>query len=232
MSLFSRWRRPTLAPDEQQRLEALLGRAPPGEAIAPAEAQWVVADVESTGLDLSKDRLIAIGAVRVSATRLRLDDAFHVVLRQAEASSAANILVHRITDAEQLGGGAPVDALLGFREYVGDAHLVGFRAPFDESMIGNAERTFLGRRVRRTWLDLAYLAPALGFGTSGRRVDLDDLLARLGIEAYERHDALADAVATAQLLLVLLDAARAQGVASVGALRTLAEAERWLQQAR
>jgi len=232
MSLFSRWRGPALAPADAQRLATLLERAPGSDAVGPSEAEWVVADVESTGLDLSRDRLIAIGAVRVSAARLRLGEPFHAVLRQPQASSTANILVHRITDAEQLGGIAPVEALLAFREYVDGAHLVGFRAPFDESMIGAAERAYLGRRLRGAWLDLAYLAPALGMATSGERVDLDDLLVRHGIAAYERHDALADAVATAQLLLILLAAAQVQGVASVGALRNLAEAERWLQQAR
>jgi DNA polymerase-3 subunit epsilon len=49
-----------------------------------------------------------------------------------------------------------------------------------------------------------------------------------GIANYARHGALADAFATAELWLVLLQAARKQGLKNARALQKLARARRWL----
>ena len=63
----------------------------------------------------------------------------------------------------------------------------------------------------------------------GALVTLDDWLGALGIENYRRHDALADALSTAQLLQVVLARAIASGHASVADLLDTAKAQRWLR---
>ena len=57
---------------------------------------------------------------------------------------------------------------------------------------------------------------------------LDDWLQLFGIQNHDRHDALADALATAQLLLVVLAAAGRQGLATWADLARLQKDQRWL----
>ena len=193
-----------LDPDARVRLERWQRLPAPAPDVAPGAARLVVADVESSGLDMQRDRLIAIGAVTVESGRIELARSFYRVLRQPRSSTNENILVHGIGGTEQCEGGDPVEVLLGFLEFVGRAPLVGFHAAFDAVMIGRAMREHLGLKFDPPWIDLAYVAPALLPGEGRERKGLDAWLARFGIEAFSRHDAVADALATAQLLLAVL----------------------------
>jgi DNA polymerase III subunit epsilon len=194
--------------------------------------RFVVVDVETSGLDLHADSLIAIGAVEVEGAKISLNRGFHVVLRQSQASTDENILVHRIGGTTQMQGKEPVEALLEFLGFAGKAPLVGYHAAFDERMIGKTMRKMLGERFRRQWIDLAALAPALYPAVAPRMKGLDDWCREFGIKNLARHDALADALATAQLLQVLLHQASARGIRGWDALAEAARAQAWLDRAR
>lgn len=224
-------RRSALAPEQRRRFDAW--RALPAPTDAPAdEARWVVIDVESSGLDPRRDSLIAVGAIAVAARCIALGQSYYRVLRQDAPSATENILVHRIGTAEQLGGVDPRDALIGLLEFAGKAPCVGYNAPFDAAMLERAARTWLGESLRLAWIDLAWLAPAVARDAAGARQPLDVWLDAFGISAAVRHHALADALATAQLLLVLERKAAERGMRTVSALRKAAAGERWLRGAR
>jgi DNA polymerase III subunit epsilon len=230
---MSRWRRligirPTLSTDQEERIARWRALPALNEDAPFEQMRWCVVDVESSGLDVRRDRLIAIGAVPVEATRIVIGEAFRRVLRQRSPSNAQNIVIHRISGTEQLDGDEPADVLFDFLEYIGKSTLVAFHARFDELMIRRAMLNVLGVRIRCRWLDLAVLAPALHPETLATRRSLDDWLARYGIVAYQRHDALADAVATAQLLQVMFERAREKGITRASELFTIAENQRWL----
>lgn len=210
------------------RLEHWRRKAEPPLRVPPGAARFVVADVEATGLDPRRDRLIAIGAVVVEAGRIELGRSFYAVLRQSEASSRENILVHGIGGTEQRAGQDPVEVLLGFLEFAGKAPLVGFHAAFDDAMIRKAMREVLDEPYERRWIDLAQLAPELLPEEARARTHLDAWLERFGIEVFSRHDAVADALATAQLLLALLPLAAERRVATVQAMLWDPGAARWL----
>ncbi|MGA0033846.1 MAG: PolC-type DNA polymerase III [Burkholderiales bacterium] len=224
-------RRPPLDPEQRQVLEQY--HAQP--AIAPssplAALRFVVADVETTGLDPHADRLISIGAVDVIGGKIRLDSAFETVFRQPSASSGANILIHGIDGTTQLAGQEPATATLQFIGHVRRSPLAGFHAGFDRVMIDRAARVAIGEAPSNIWLDLARLAPALFPGT-GSMLDhsLDDWLEKFGIANHARHNALADALATAQLLQIVLAQAMAQGAATLADLMRIEQEQRWLAQ--
>ncbi len=193
-----------------------------------AHQRFVVVDVESSGLNVFHDHLIAIGAVAVEGGRISLGDSFYRVLRQARASSHANILVHGIGGTEQTGGDDPAWVLLDFLDFIGKSPLTGFHADFDDIMIRKAMRRHLGEPFRCKWLDLAYLAPALGRLSQGGPTGLDDWLQKFGIDNYRRHDALADALATAQLFQVLAYKAAQSGELRTADLVRVADSQEWL----
>ena len=195
-------------------------------AVPHAIARYVVVDVETTGLDLRRDRLIAIGAVGVRDGTIRFDDCFDAILRQPRASADANILIHGIGGESQLGGSDPAAAMLDYLEYAGKAPAVAFRADFDRTMLERGTHDILGVRLGLPFLDLAFLLPAL-FKDAGCET-LDAWLAHFDLVVPVRHHALADAYATAQLLLIALHAADAAGMHTAAQLLATQKAQRWL----
>jgi DNA polymerase-3 subunit epsilon len=218
--------RPQLDPLLGQRLHALAELAPPPIRRAHRMHRYVTVDVETTGFDPARDRVISIGAAAITRGRIDLADCFEVVLRQREASPAANILVHRIGGERQRAGVDPAAALVSFLEYVRLSPLVAFRAEFDRAMLERELTAALGLRLPNLWLDLARLLPAL-FPSNDCRT-LDDWLARFGIRTIARHNALADALATAQMLQVALAAADRAGMDCPATLDQMQRAQHWL----
>ena len=186
-------------------------------AAAPIGAvRWVVIDCETSGLDSSRDRLLSVAGVALRGGRIDPSDSYGAFVGQAQASSPDNILVHGIGGDAQLAGRPLEDVMASFDAWSGEGILVAFNAPFDAA--------FLKRRIG---LDLARLAPALGADRARVRRTLDDWLQEYGIKVLERHDALADAFATAQLFLVLLAQAARQGVTTDADLMRLARHSHW-----
>lgn len=222
--------RPVVSEGQRARIGAWRALPEPPLEAPLAALRVVVVDVEATGLSVLRDRLIAIGAVAIDAGAIPLADSFYRVLRQERASSDDNILVHRISGTEQVQGEDPAEVLLGFLEFAGKAPLAGFHSPFDDVMITNAMRRHLGLRWKPRWLDLAWLCPAVEPEAARRikpRRALDDWIEAWGIEIGERHHALADALASAQLMLAVEPRARAAGLRTLGAMIDAANGQRW-----
>ena len=108
-------------------------------------------------------------------------------------------------------------------------HARQVHANFDRVLIGRAADAALGLVPENAWFDLAAIAPALFPAHADRSRSLDDWLERFGIENYRRHDALADALATAQLLLVVLAEARRRGLSDWSQLAGLQSDQRLLE---
>jgi len=108
------------------------------------ERRWVILDVETSGLDPYRDRLLAIAAVAIhlpedfSVPIIHVRDSFEVVLHQDVFSDKDNILVHGIGVGAQRSGENPVESLRAFETWIGNAPLLAFHAPFDEAMIQRA----------------------------------------------------------------------------------------------
>ena len=193
-----------------------------------ASDRIVVVDVETSGLNPLQDSLIAVGAVAVHDSRIEFEDSFYAVVRQTQPSSAANIVVHGIGGTEQLHGAAPAEVLEQWLRYAADAPAAGFHVDFDRLVIERDVRKTLGQRVRMKWLDLATLLPVLFPEEAGITRSLDEWTKLFGIEIYQRHNALSDALATAQLLQVALARAAREGAHSVKQIVRLERDARWL----
>lgn len=191
--------------------------------------RWVVVDTETSGLDPERDPLLAIGAVAVDDHGIALGDSFEIVLKGNAAGDAANIALHGIGHDAQAAGTPAPEALAAFRDWCGTAPRVGFHADFDRAVL---RRALVGVGMPpddAPWLDLAPLARAVAADTyrSGGR-SLDDWLAAFDIECATRHNAAADALATAELLLRLRSIAAKQGRIGFDALLRTARQQKWL----
>lgn len=220
--------RPDLTPAQATRLAAWRARAVPRHDLPMDDSRYVVVDVESSGLDPTRDRLIAIGAVAVDRGRIGLGDSFEIVLQQSEASERDNILIHGIGGMVQRAGTPPVEALLAFLDFIGKDPLIAFHVAFDRTLIARALKRFLGLAFDHAWADLACVAPALEPRVARTTRTLDDWTQAYHIRNYARHNALADALTTAELLLHLRPRLNEQHHATFHGLKMLEQA--WLRQ--
>jgi len=236
-SIERRRARLALSPEDRARLTALRLRAKQRAREDRRTttgllslARFVAMDLETTGPNMMRDRIISIGAVAVVERAVRHDDAFEVVVRQASESRAENILIHQIGGQQQRAGVKPVDALLSFLEFLDGSIAVAFRSEFDSTVLGRELQDGLGMRAGPRFLDLASMLPALFPNTPND--SLDEWARYFGLPPIGRHHAIADAYANAQLLLLALEKAQRLHLATTTNLLDLDKSQRWLGRRR
>lgn len=227
MSWFDRWfpsrsRAPAHLANAVRAWQCL---PPPDRRVALASACFVVVDTETTGLDPYSAGLLSIGACKVESSALLIAPSFDINLRRETSSADENILVHGIGHQHQMEGAPAADALCEFLRFAGRPVFVGYHALFDATVLKRAFRAELGIAFDVDWLDLAVLLPAVFPNLASGPWELDRWLAHLGVSSFGRHNALADASATAELLLLVLQRARKRGVKDVRSLNDLQRSE-------
>ena len=228
MSIFGgllRRRRIDLSAQLTKRLERWALQLAAQDSTPIDKARLVVVDVETSGLNPRKDRLLEIGAVALESLRLMPGSVFSAVVRHEQASSRENILIHGIGPTQQCAGIDLDEALTAFLEFARRDVLVAFHAEFDQAVLERAARRNLGIRLPNPWIDLAGLAPALYPEARLNPAPLDDWLAYFGLHARRRHRAGDDALATGELLLIMLSRARSRGITTIAELRESAAAQ-------
>ena len=124
---------------------------------------------------------------------------------------------------------APDATLAELLLFSGKHPLVVFNAAFNRSVIERALEEHLGVTVASLWIDLYFLLPALFPQHQDRPARLAAWMESFGIDTFQRHHALGDAWAIAQLLLAAQAKASARGAHSPQAL---ADIERSYRQQR
>jgi DNA polymerase-3 subunit epsilon len=218
--LFSwlRTKKPGLDAGQQQRLAQLPKPAVLGDG--PLHNQrWVVVDLETSGLNLNRDQVLSIGAVVIEDGAVDFSQLFERTLHRTDTKLSPSVLIHGLGPSAIAAGSDPVEALLDFMAFVGDSPLLAFHAPFDQHMLGRALKDSLGYRLTHTFLDVAEIAPLLCPEAHIREAGLDDWIHHFNLQVGERHHASADALATAELMLILFSRARRQHIDTPQALQ-------------
>jgi DNA polymerase III epsilon subunit family exonuclease len=183
------------------------------------EAEFVVFDLETTGLSATRCRICEIGAVRVRG--LELVDSFQSLVNPGVALPDPVARLTGLRDRELRRAPAVAGVLTRFLGFAGDELLVAHNARFDQRFL---ERQLLlrhGRRLSEPPLCTAALARRLLEGRL-RRVGLASLAHFFGVPTTPCHRALPDAEATAQVLVHLIGLAQEIGARRLSDLRALA----------
>ena len=194
--------------------------APPPGLEQPLEhAEWVVFDLETTGLSPSSSRICEIGAQRIR--HLELADTFttfvnpHVPLPRA-VQALTGIAPGQLRSAPPSGL-----AVRRFLAFAGDAVLVAHNARFDMAFLNREVERLTGRRAAVPVVDTVWLARRLLAGRI-RKVGLASLAHFFGTSVEPCHRALPDARATAEVLVLLLGLAQERGACTVADVVELA----------
>ncbi len=195
-----------------------LARSPHLE-IALEHAEFVVFDLETTGLSASRNRICEIGAVRVR--EFEIADTFETLVNPGTVLPAFLSALTGIRADELRRAPRPELAVRRFLAFAGDASLVAHNARFDVAFLDQALERLTGRRCAAPVVDTVWLARRL-LDRRSERFSLTQLAYFFGSSVQPCHRALPDALATAEVLLALLGLAQERGARTVGDLVELA----------
>ena len=161
---------------------------------------FVSVDVETTGLDPRRDKIVEIGAVRVRGGRVV--DEFDTLVRIDRTIPATARRVHGISNAMLVGKPSIAEALSQFLTFAGDGALVEHsHEAFDVLFLEAAHGSPLSAPYVNTCALSRRLFPFLP------KHSLDECCRRMNIVNRVPHRALGDARATGELLICLLEMA-------------------------
>jgi DNA polymerase III subunit epsilon len=185
-----------------------LWRSPPWDSVV----YWSL-DLETGGLDSRKDPILAVGMVPIRQGVIRLGESFRSLVRPPAPStiSHASITAHQLIWNEVREAPEVAAVLREVDSRLREGVLLVHHASIDVTFLRRAYRREGMRWPRPRVVDTAQLilkAARHARFTSPEHAELPSLnlaVARrdAGLPEYQAHDALGDAVATAELLLVL-----------------------------
>jgi DNA polymerase-3 subunit epsilon len=187
----------------------VLWPSPPWETVI----YWAL-DLETGGFDPARDPILSVGMVPIRAGGIRLGEAWSSLVRPegSDEINPSSIRAHHLLPGEVRDAPPVAEVLAEVDRRLREGALLVHHAPLD---VGFLRRAYgrLGMRwpappvvdTVRLLLKAAKRARFLDPGAPALEPDLNLLAARrkLGLPDYGQHDALIDAIAAAELFLVL-----------------------------
>src|SRR5690606_13716777 len=188
---------------------------------------YLVLDLETDGLDLKKNRILSIGAVRVEHQQLQYHSSFYRVLRHGGRIKGDSLLIHGLMPSELAKGEVTTAALARLCQLGKDHIWIGFHAGFDAQLLHNAFRDEFHWRARPNIVNIAEFLPMLVHEVADNENTLEYWIEYFSLDATGRHNALGDASVTAELLLIILAKARVANISTWAEL--YAQHKSWTQ---
>ena len=181
-------------------------RRPPVQAISFSRVDFLVVDVETTGLDPRRDHVLEVGWVPVTSGEVVLSGVRGTLVRPPTGVVVGeSALTHGLTDDDL--GAAPelADVLAELGAVLRGRVLVAHHAPIEIGFLVDALCDGQPEGGRLHVVDTMTLQRRLLVGGNGEpppgALRLDAARRRFGLPRYAAHRAAVDAIATAELLL-------------------------------
>jgi DNA polymerase-3 subunit epsilon len=177
-------------------------------------------DVETTGLDPDHDEVISYAVVPIREGRIASGEHLSGLVRPRRRPSPESIRVHGLRACDLTDAPAPADVAPRLVEALAGSMLVVHHAYVERTFLGPILAA-AGMRFPRRVADTEVLGRLWLAGLdrpSPRVLALSKLAAELGLPVHRPHDALGDALTTAQSFLALathLDAFRPETTTSL-----------------
>ena len=175
----------------------------PSEVI---ESQKIIAlDFETTGLDARQDKLLSVGFVDLHFNKVNLGTTHHQIIRSEDELKAENVIIHQITDDAKDAGDALAEVIPKLLERLaGNVMLAHFRR-IEQQFLNAACEVLYGHPCIVPTIDTLEIEKSrldkrdVAYDPSELR--LSNLRIKYGLPNHKAHNALTDAIATAELFL-------------------------------
>jgi DNA polymerase-3 subunit epsilon len=173
---------------------------------APPENEWVSLDCETTGLNVNKDEIISIGAVRIVGNCIMTSERLELLVRPERGVSAESVRIHRLRERDVAQGLPIEEAMKQLMHFIGSRPLVGYYLEFDVAMLHKAIWPMLGQGLPQPKIEVSgmyydYKFKQLPAYQRQGNVNIDlrfaTLMQDLDLPTRDAHDAINDAVMAA-----------------------------------
>jgi DNA polymerase III subunit epsilon len=171
---------------------------------APPPDEWVALDCETTGLNVHRDQIVSVGAVRIVGDRILTSERLELLVRPSRRMSEGSVRVHGLLERDVLEGIDPDDAMMQLMRFIGSRPIVGYYLEFDVAMIDRAIFPMLGmglpqRKIEVSSMYYDWKRRNLPPYQEGAQIDLRfaTMMKALDLPMAGAHDALNDAVMAA-----------------------------------
>lgn len=188
------------------------------------QCNFLVIDLETTGLNLASDSIISYGAVPVTAGRVISSEGVYGLVHPDRPLSPASIQVHTLREAD-LRDAPPLSTAMENVSHLLSGRILVAHAAWVEDAFLRRGFEHIGRNSMPPMIDTAALARAAGIipRNSEGEPDLEWLCTRLSLPVMDPHHALGDAMTTAGLFIALASKLDASGEHTARALLELSE---------
>jgi DNA polymerase-3 subunit epsilon len=184
-----------------------------------ADTEFVVFDLETTGLSHVSSRICEIGAVRIQG--LEIADTFQTLVAPKTAVPQAVRRLTGLSDDDLRRAPGVGTAIRRFSSFAGSAVLIAHNARFDVGFVNRELERMTGKRLAATVVDTVPLARNI-LRRRVQRTSLASLAYFFGVSVRPCHRALPDAQATAEVFLRLVELAAERGASTLSELEELA----------
>lgn len=172
--------------------------------------EFVVFDIETTGLNSHQDRITEIGAVKVKAGEIV--DRFSAFVNPGIPIPSFIVKLTGITD-EMVSEAPPIEQVLtDFMKFIQGTVLVAHNANFDVGFIRQSARV-MGENIKNPYIDTLELCRKM-FPELGKH-KLNLVAKHLGIELENHHRAVDDSMATAKIFLHCMKELKEKGCKTI-----------------
>ena len=186
-----------------------------GNAHGDLNSEFVVFDIETTGLSAEKDTIIEIGAVKIK--NKKIVDKFETFVDPERAIPEKITEITSIKDEDVTGAPKLKDALASFFEFAKGSVLVAHNAGFDTSFIKNGAKQY-GFEYNFACADTLELSRSLVQGLKNYK--LDTLTKHFEVLLEHHHRACDDAHATGEIFIHLLGLLEEKNISDIGLINT------------
>lgn len=180
---------------------------PYAKLFAPYDGDEVVSlDCETTSLDVKQGEIVSIGAVKIKGKKVLTSDRLDIKLKPPKSLTGDSIKIHKIREADLVGGVNIEDALEQVLEFVGNRPILGYYVNYDIRMLDKFIRPQFGFGLPNKAIELSHVYhDIIKWKSVGGNIDLrfDTISKELDIPMLERHTAIGDALTVALMYVRL-----------------------------
>lgn len=166
--------------------------------------RYLVIDTETTGLTPKENTMLSIGWVAIESGKVKLNSARHRYIKVKEGVGQS-ATIHQIRDCELQDGITINQAMAELLTAVKDSVLVFHHAPMDMAFLNKYSRQLYNAPLLMPVIDTLNIEKSRHMHNDQARKNgffrLAQCRQRYGLSAHQGHNALTDAIATAELLL-------------------------------
>ncbi|MGR5117498.1 exonuclease domain-containing protein [Vibrio astriarenae] len=190
-----------------------------------SDQEFIVLDFETTGLDSDSDLILSMGWVEMYNNKIDLATTQHLYINSDSQIKPETAVINHITPQMLSEGVSIHDAMMTFFKAAAGKVVVAHGCVVEESFLNR----YLASQYHISefpllWVDTMHLEKALAKAIN-QDADIDVTLsgarARYGLPEYQTHNALADAVSTAELLLAIIKRLKPDNSLHMGTLYKL-----------